>query len=773
MRKELELNDRTYDNEVRILSALQRLKHPNILQLVGCYTLNSKNSLISPFVPGGTLRKFLEVGLPQHFSREEMIYSMAGLASAVWALHEFVLDDTEPSYKGHHQDLRQDNILVDGTRFILADFGLSSIKPMDEKSKTPFKGRKGYCQAPECAELGRPFREHEATRATDIFALACVLADLVVHFVRGPKGVQDFEAAREFRVSPICYHLYHKGASSNNAVAAWLQKTALEDGSQSMQSVSHLLSTMLEIAPSKRPSAAEVTANLYMSTITAFSKCLMSLYALFESNTNALIEKARFLSWVLSQDTDLYCRSSGATSTSKSFDSIVEILRQLKAELESIDVSHADMDSRSFLEVRTLNTQLLNLLSPERGSNARSRLQSLLLTTLTSEKLEAKFPTTRSSTSISPIAQKAETKSLVARIEDATAFTAQPFFRIISDPIVDIRAAGLFTVGMLRYAHQKKPVILESVRYQDPIRREKLLPRIHALCELVSSGTIGQDLRLPPFYGLHEDRNNFCFDIVYGFPRSILETPSHTSLMSLHDLLVERDESTFPPWESRCSLARELAESLASFHDVDWYHKDLTPFSILFFPTRNISPSARATSPYLLGFHHSRSAIDDFTEGPLQDQRHQRYHHPKYISVHNHQYARFCPEFDHYSLGILLIEIGFWATIDTIMAGHNKLSNHDFSTVLIQQKLPLLSFQMGDWYAEIVRECLTAPVQLQPGKDNGSEFASSTNLLFIQKVVMPLKAYIKSHSTPEPSRKRGRENDDTNTPSTSPKRKVR
>ena len=773
MRKELELNDETYENEVRVLSALQRLKHPNILQLVGCYTLNSKNSLISPFVPGGTLRKFLEIDVPPYFPREEMICSMAGLASAVWALHEFGLDDTELSYKGHHQDLRQDNILVDGTRFILADFGLSSIKPMDEKSKTPFKGRRGYCQAPECAELGRPFREYEATRATDIFALACILADLVVHFVRGPKGIQDFKTAREFTMSPICYYLYHKGKSSNDAVTAWLQKTTHEDGSKSMQSISYLLSTMLEIAPNKRPSAAEVTANLYISTITAFSECLMSLYALFESNTDALVEKARFLSWVLSQDTELYCRSLGATSTSKMFDSIVDILRQLKAELKSINMSHAGIDSRSFLEVRTLNTQLLNLLSPERGSNARSRLQSLLLATLTSEKLEAKFSATRSSTSNSPIAQKAETKSLVARIEDITVPTSQPFFRIISEPIVDIQEAGLFTVGRLRYAHQKKPVIFESVRYQDPIRREKLLPRIYALCDLVSSGTIGQDLRLPPFYGLHEDENNLCFDIVYGFPRSTLENPNHTSLISLHDLLVDRDESTFPPWESRCRLAKELAESLASFHDVDWYHKDLTPFNILFFPTRNTPPYARAASPYILGFHHSRSAIDDFTEGPLQDQRHQRYHHPKYISVHDHQYARFCPEFDHYSLGILLIEIGFWATIDTVMEGHNKLSNHDFSTTLIQQKLPLLSFRMGTWYVEIVRECLTAPVQQYPGKDNGSEFAPSPNLLFIQKVVMPLKAYVKSHRALEPSRKREREADDNSTPSISSKRRVK
>ena len=157
---------------------LQRLKHPNILLLIGCYTHSSKHYLISPFIRGGTLKQFLDGPRPAEMCRKETFRAVAGLASAISALHDFALDDSEPSLKGHHQDLDPENILMDEFRFVLADFGLSSIKNLAANSRTPFKGRRGYCEAPESAQLTPPYQEFEVTRAADIFALACIIADL-------------------------------------------------------------------------------------------------------------------------------------------------------------------------------------------------------------------------------------------------------------------------------------------------------------------------------------------------------------------------------------------------------------------------------------------------------------------------------------------------------------------------------------------------------------------------------------------------------------------
>jgi serine/threonine protein kinase len=190
VRKEYELADATYENEIRILSTLQLLKTPNILQIVGCYTYKSKHNLISPYIAGGTLRHFLKNQRPEGLSHERIIYSLSGLACGIWALHELILDSNETSHKGHHQDLRLDNVLVERDRFILADLGLSSIRDIGESSLTPFKGRRGYCQAPECVDLGHPYRERDLTRATDIFSLGCIAADVIVYLVRGPSGVK-------------------------------------------------------------------------------------------------------------------------------------------------------------------------------------------------------------------------------------------------------------------------------------------------------------------------------------------------------------------------------------------------------------------------------------------------------------------------------------------------------------------------------------------------------------------------------------------------------
>ncbi|KAI9744317.1 MAG: hypothetical protein M1818_002469 [Claussenomyces sp. TS43310] len=763
VKKELEFDDTTYENEVRVLSSLQRLKHPNILQLVGCYTYNSKHNLVSPFVPGGTLRRFLENPKSPDLCREEMFSSIAGLTSAIWALHEFVHGDTEPSHKGHHQDLWPDNILVDGARFILADFGLSSIKSMNDVSRTPFKGRRGYCQAPECADLRPPYQEHETTRATDIFALACIIADLLVYLVWGSSGVQEFREAREFRMPPMCYYMYHKGETSNDAVAAWLEKAAKEDGSQSMQEVVQLLGQMLRILPTERPGAATVTATLYICTVRAFWEQFSEMFARFPSSPDALIEKARFLSWLGCQDIELYSSSLGATATLKAFESTVDILRQMREALRSIDETSVNLDCRSFLEVRTLNTQLLNLLSSDLRSTSRSRLESILLANIEAGRSGDIDSTMRTVFGDSLITRKAETKHLVAQVEGAKMASKIAAFQTVSGPIRDKIEIGRYKVAKIRpnqNGGRTRLMFVETIQYQDGFRKKKLLPRVLALCDLLSTKSLSSQLRIPPFYGIYDDIGAFCFEMLYDIPPEHGGEPSRKAPTSLHELLVEGEKCNFPPMERRLRLGLELAEALAAFHDVDWFHKDLTSFNILFFPEIQCLPSDRSNHPYLVGFHHSRSASDDFTEGPLQDRQHQRYHHPKYVSAENHDFTRFRPQFDYYSLGILLLEVGFWATIGVIMDAYAGDDNYTFADVLIQQKLPALSFHMGSQYADLVRQCLSSLDQPSHDIDQKDTLSSTINLAFKEKVVIPLKKLHKLYPLPDTDRKRKIREDD-------------
>ena len=281
-------------NEVRTLSTLQLLGHPNILQLISCYTHDSKHHLVSPYIAGGTLRHLLEQAETTDLAREDLLYSVAGLASAIWALHPVVLGDAEPSYKGNHQDLRHDNIFVDSDRLVLADFGLSSIKSMSDSTRTPFKGRNGYRQAPECVDLERLYHENETNRAADVFAPRCIITDLLVYLVYGADKIKEFRDSREFAVPPMRYCLFHRGKAPHAVVIRWLDRVAAQDGSPSVHNIVQLVKEMLETMPSERPTAATVTATLYINVITAFTERLLPQFNRLCSSARAMVEKARF-----------------------------------------------------------------------------------------------------------------------------------------------------------------------------------------------------------------------------------------------------------------------------------------------------------------------------------------------------------------------------------------------------------------------------------------------------------------------------------------------
>ena len=742
VRKEYDFDDTTYENEIRILSTLQLLKNPNILQLAGCYTYKSKHNLISPYIAGGTLRTFLKNPRPEGLSHERILCSLSGLACGIWALHELVLDNNEPSHKGHHQDLRLDNVLVEGDRFILADFGLSSIRNIGESSLTPFKGRRGYCQAPECADLGRPYRERDTTRATDIFSFGCIAADVIVYLVRGALGVKKFRDAREFRTPPMCYYLYHKGNASNEVVVTWLQEVARENGTQSIEDVVQLISEMLEISPQKRPSASTVMAKLCMSAIKAYSEYFSALFSKFVSSSDATIEEARFLSWQHSQDLELYSDSLGATQTGANFDSTIDILRQFKTSLENIHEDDSNVQTQPFLEVSILNTQLLNNLSPKRRSSAGSWLESMLLAKYSpnSEQPETPFAGIKPALGDTRISHLAEIKHMVVKVEDSASPSSDVSTRLKHDTITYTENVGRYKTAVIA----NRLCVVERIYYQDRYRRLSLSKRIDALCRLLSDPHLAPQLRVLPFVGVSENKDNFCFDLLYEFPSQRVEDLSPVRPVSLHELLEQHKDLDRPPWESRVQLSLELTESLAAFHDVNWYHKDLTSFNVLFFPNTTTAAASRVREPYLVGFQHSHHAADDLTEGPLQDRKHQRYHHPQYIDVQDHQFKRFRPRFDWYSLGILLVEVGFWSPIDTIMEKSSRVDKWTFATVLLQEKVPLLSFHMGSPYTNVVRECLA---NLQDDRDLEMHSAATApiSLLLKERIVTPLKDFCASH----------------------------
>lgn len=71
--------------------------------------------------------------------------------------------------------------------------------------------------------------------------------------------------------------------------------------------------------------------------------------------------------------------------------------------------------------------------------------------------------------------------------------------------------------------------------------------------------------------------------------------------------------------------------------------------------------------PYFIGFNHSRpNSKNAFTDKPPRVPEEWDYQHPQYA---NSSGVRFRAEFDYYSIGLVLLEIGLWMRLKDLIPG--------------------------------------------------------------------------------------------------------
>jgi hypothetical protein len=126
IRKELLPHAKDYEVELRNLSLLKLLKHPNIIRLLSCYTYRDSHNFIFPRASDGDLGYFMSEERSEAFKRNESFFvALSGIASALHSIHHFSAATLDVDLIGCHHDLKPKNILVEGNRFLLADFGQS------------------------------------------------------------------------------------------------------------------------------------------------------------------------------------------------------------------------------------------------------------------------------------------------------------------------------------------------------------------------------------------------------------------------------------------------------------------------------------------------------------------------------------------------------------------------------------------------------------------------------------------------------------------------
>ncbi|KAF0919815.1 hypothetical protein E2562_031675 [Oryza meyeriana var. granulata] len=153
------------------LSIINRLRHRNLVKLVGWCHQNGVLLLVYDYMPNGSLDRHLFGGPESEVLNWKQRYNVVtGVASALNYLHH------EYDQMVIHRDIKPSNIMLDSAfNARLGDFGLARALESDKTSYTDIigvPGTLGYI-APECFHTGR------ATRESDVFGFGAVILEIV------------------------------------------------------------------------------------------------------------------------------------------------------------------------------------------------------------------------------------------------------------------------------------------------------------------------------------------------------------------------------------------------------------------------------------------------------------------------------------------------------------------------------------------------------------------------------------------------------------------
>jgi serine/threonine protein kinase len=177
--------------------------------------------------------------------------------------------------------------------------------------------------------------------------------------------------------------------------------------------------------------------------------------------------------------------------------------------------------------------------------------------------------------------------------------------------------------------------------------------------------------------------------------------------ITLHELLALGNGFPMPDLGDRFRLAQKLSEFMLHIHSCGWLHKGLRPDNVLFFSTSPVS----IKEPYIVGWEYSRKVANiEQTETILSDNHDaDLYCHPDQLKKQSYR-----PQFDHYKLGCLLLEIGQWNLLQDIPKG-TEIQPGDMKAKLMR-RAGRLGKSMGKIYQDVVKLLLQ-------GLDDGNFWA--------------------------------------------------
>jgi serine/threonine protein kinase len=723
-----------YKRELMNLSILKTLKHPNIIELLGSYTYREMHNLIFPAIHGGDLARLLsETDRRSEFQMDQKFFiALSELSSAIKQLHYATMEGLDLKLIGCHHDLKPGNILVSNSTFILADFGLSRFKDEAEPSKTPFQEGRGEYLAPECEDLSGDFTKHSVQRSSDIWSFGCVIVEVLTYLLLGAERLTQFKENRAFKLGHFKFYRFHKGPNTPNEAVTEMLSCLNDHASNCGKVVLQVAQRMLSVEPEARPKIDHVTFRLQIAALLAIMEKTEEMYTNWSPRSESIefdVESKRHQSWKLAFES-IAGEDGHALLTLKpapDFRLMIQCLLEIQEELQSLQPHSLQARHHATQSLRLLGSRLNSLLPQKVMQMASSHFESLLIDTDNLKILEergdalSRFPFDRR------IGMLAAIKRMTLLV-NSNAET--PTNLLIKDPQFMRYTRNLDYNDMyVRKDHEgasENIVLVEWITYAEHWSNEsignELFNRVNAIATLLSLSKPANGLRTLPCQGYYHDPARLGFGLVFDLPHELT-----TDSLRIATLRQAFDDPSKPLLGDRFRLAHGLAIALLDFHKVGWLHKSFSSLNVIFLAPTETALAGCISDFYIKGF--TRSRVDDlnaFTEGPSGEKD---YQHPEYLK----DSSRFRREFDYYSLGLVLLEIGYWMPLEKLTKDW-VCSPEGFRELLVKRRVPQLGRSMGARYRDAVKVCLEGNFEGVQGESH----TSMLHLIFTNQVIEKL-----------------------------------
>jgi hypothetical protein len=330
-------------------------------------------------------------------------------------------------------------------------------------------------------------------------------------------------------------------------------------------------------------------------------------------------------------------------------------------------------------------------------------------------------------------------------------------------PYENVGLSSIRVIGKLRSRHTstnpwktdgsktiETPVLVEYAAFDPTYRFTEVTPSLDRLETLLSiltrlsneqsfHGTLKclgyfEDPKQPRF-GLVFELPSFVYSGAADMNKPVEELRPVTllSVLQTGSKSIHNSNSATPPLEDRFRLAFTLALTFSKIHGDRFVHKEVNSSNILVFrKNRRQSTNSRALqyalrSPIICSFDlFSEYDIDPAnTMPPLNIYRHPE--DPKFTGEKGKEHG---PQFDLYSLGLILLEIGLWVPLSDLWKA--KYTLVDFKQRVEDVYIRRLASKCGTAYMQVVRDCFWAADRIASGAESLDNFPQLYNRILIR-----------------------------------------